>query len=72
MIEQKLSTEYQFNYYLIWIWVLIMSKHIMNEVMYLAEDLGLNIYYQDTGSFLIYANELRSLEKSFNKRYKEN
>lgn len=72
MIELKLSTEYQFNYYLIWIWVLIMSKNIMNEVMYLAEDLGLNIYYQDTGSFLIYANELRTLVKSFNKRYKEN
>jgi len=35
----------------------------------LAEDLGLNIYYKDTDSFFIYVNEMRTLEKVFNKRY---
>ena len=30
------------------VWVLSMSKRIMNEVMCLAEDMGIQIYYQDT------------------------
>jgi hypothetical protein len=33
--------------------ILSMSKRIMNEVMCLAEDLGMNMYYQDTDSIHI-------------------
>jgi len=33
--------------------ILSMSKHIMNEVMCLAEDIGCKIYYQDTDSMHI-------------------
>lgn len=40
--------------------VLSMSKRIMNEVMCLAEDLGIDIYYQDTDSMHIDARKLES------------
>ena len=40
-----------FNY--IGVLILDMSKRIMNEVMCLAEDLGINIYYTDTDSMHI-------------------
>lgn len=43
--------------------VLSMSKRIMNEVMCLAEDLGIEIYYQDTDSMHIDAR-LDSIGKS--------
>ena len=35
--------------------VLSMSKRIMNELMCLAEDIGINIYYQDTDSTQIWS-----------------
>jgi hypothetical protein len=50
--------------------VLSMSKRIMNEVMCLAEDLNLSIYYQDTDSMHIINNQVPILEKEFEKKYK--
>ena len=38
----------------------------MNEVMILAEDLGLEIYYQDTDSMRINYEEVEMLAKEFN------
>ena len=49
--------------------VLDMSKRIMNEVMCLAEDLGINIYYTDTDSMHIDKSGLDSLEIEFQKKY---
>ena len=46
-----------------------MSKRIMNEVMTLAEDEGLNIWYQDTDSMHINYEEVELLALAFNNKY---
>ena len=46
-----------------------MSKRIMNEVMCLGEDLGINIYYTDTDSMHIDKDGLDRLEIEFQKKY---
>lgn len=52
--------------------ILSMSKRIMNEVMCLAEERELNIWYQDTDSMHIDCNSLTDLTESFKKRYGRN
>ena len=47
--------------------ILSMSKKIMNEVMCLAEDLNLNMYYTDTDSIHIDEDHISILEKEYNK-----
>ena len=49
--------------------VLSMSKRIMNEVMCLAEDKKLMIYYQDTDSMHINDKDINILEKEFRFKY---
>jgi hypothetical protein len=49
--------------------VLTMSKRIMNEVMCLAQDKELKIYYQDTDSMHINDNDIAILEKEFKNKY---
>ena len=46
------------NYSLCGVEILSMSKRVMNEVMTLAEDEGLNIWYQDTDSMHINYEEV--------------
>ena len=58
-----------FNFSLLGIQVLSMSKRIMNEVMCLAYDIGCHIYYQDTDSFMIMTDELPKLEDAFKQKY---
>ena len=54
-----------FNYCHCGVEILSMSKRIMNEVMCLAEDLNLNIYYQDTDSMHINYEEVSLLAQEF-------
>jgi len=49
--------------------ILSMSKRIMNEVMCLAEDEGIFIYYQDTDSMHMPLDDVPKLEKAFKKKY---
>jgi len=49
--------------------ILAMSKRIMNEVMCLAEDNDIKIYYQDTDSMHIENDKIEILSKMFKKRY---
>lgn len=49
--------------------ILSMSKRIMNEVMCLAEDNDLNIYYQDTDSMHIDDDDIKILERKFKEIY---
>ena len=49
--------------------VLSMSKRIMNEVMCLAEDIGIDIYYQDTDSIHLKTQDVPSLVKKFKEIY---
>jgi len=61
-----------FNNTLFGVQVLSMSKRIMNEVMCLAEDLNLNIYYQDTDSMHIELDHLEILEREFESKFGRN
>ena len=58
-----------FNYVHCGVEILSTSKRIMNEVMTLAEDLGLSIWYQDTDSMHINYEEVELLAKEFKKKY---
>ena len=49
--------------------VLAMSKRIMNEVMCLAEDLDIELFYQDTDSMHIYEEDIKKLAKNYEKKY---
>jgi hypothetical protein len=49
--------------------ILSMSKRIMNEVMCLAEDNNISIFYQDTDSMHILDNQIEKLEKLFSEKY---
>lgn len=49
--------------------VLSMSKLIMCEVMCLAEDLGIEVYYTDTDSFIIDESGMTELKQEFERIY---
>ena len=49
--------------------VLSMSKRIMNEVMCLAEDKKIKIFYQDTDSMHLYDKDVETLGKLFKVEY---
>jgi len=49
--------------------VLSNSKRIMNEVMVLAQDLNIKIYYQDTDSLHIESSDVEILESKFKEKY---
>ena len=49
--------------------ILSMSKRIMNEVMCLAEDNGISIFYQDTDSMHIPHNDISRLSNLFEMKY---
>jgi hypothetical protein len=49
--------------------ILSMSKRIMNEVICLAEDMSIKIYYQDTDSMFLKRDELSRLKEMFESIY---
>ena len=59
----------QFNNCVFGVSVLSMSKRIMNEVMCLAEDLKIPIYYQDTDSMHVVHEKIPLLAEEFKKKY---
>ena len=69
LFELAKQKSVQFNNVLFGVTVLSMSKRIMNEVMCLAEDEGINIYYQDTDSMHIEADKLNQLAEAFKEKY---
>ena len=66
-IEKMRREDSQFNNAIFGVSVLSMSKRIMNEVMCLAEDLKIKIYYQDTDSMHIEHDKLELLANEFRK-----
>jgi hypothetical protein len=57
------------NLSIIGLMVLSMSKRIMNEVMGLANDLNIKVYYQDTDSMHIEKSQIKKLEDEYYKQY---
>jgi len=68
-IDVVKSIDDHFNNVHIGVEILSMSKRIMYEVMYLAEDLNLSMYYTDTDSIHIDTESIPILEREFNKKY---
>jgi len=66
--EIKVINEHYNNVYA-GVEILSMSKRIMNEVICLAEDKNLKIYYQDTDSIHINDKDIEILQNSYNKKY---
>ena len=64
-IKKIKSVLNHFNYVHCGVEILSMSKRVMNEVMVLADDNKLNIWYQDTDSMHINYEEVETLAKLF-------
>ena len=58
-----------FNFCSLGVNILSMSKRIMNEVMCLAEDNGIPIFYQDTDSMHLFEKDVARLGELFEKEY---
>jgi hypothetical protein len=68
-VEEMVGIDDHYNRVHIGVEILAMSKRVMNEVMCLAEDCEIPIYYQDTDSMHIEADKIDLLSKEFNKKY---
>lgn len=71
IIKTHKSISDHFSYPHIGSEILSMSKRIMNEVMCLAEDLGIKIFYQDTDSMHIDQSKVKLLADKFYDDYKK-
>ena len=69
IIKESNSIITHFSYPHIGVEILSMSKRIMNEVMCLAEDNDIKIYYQDTDSMHIEFDKVSELERLFKEKY---
>ena len=69
IVKMEKGVEEHFNNAPAGVEVLAMSKRIMNEVMCLAEDNGLKIYYQDTDSMHIKECDIKTLAEKFEEKY---
>lgn len=69
MIKEVKPIYDHFNYSHAGVEVLSMSKRIMNEVMTLAQDNKLKIFYQDTDSMHIDDDAIEKLQKKFKTKY---
>lgn len=69
LVKTSKTINEHFNYAHVGAEILAMSKRIMNRVMCLAEDLGIEIYYQDTDSMHIEYDQIDKLAKSYKDKY---
>jgi hypothetical protein len=49
--------------------ILSYSKRIMNRVMCLADDIGVEIFYQDTDSMHLFEEDVEKISKAYNDKY---
>jgi hypothetical protein len=69
MLKQSKPINKHFSLPHIGVEILSMSKRLMNEVICLAEDKNIKIYYQDTDSMHIEDNKVKELSNEFKKLY---
>lgn len=69
VVKMKQGINEHFNNAHAGVEVLAMSKRIMNEVMCLAEQNDLKIYYQDTDSMHIKEKDIETLRELYNEKY---
>lgn len=58
-----------YNLALVGVMILSMSKRIMNEVMDIANDNDIKVYYQDTDSMHLEDKDIKKLEELYYKKY---
>lgn len=68
-VETVKTTVDHFNLPHIGVMILAWSKRIMNEVICLAEDNAINVYYQDTDSMHIDENKISTLSEKYSEMY---
>lgn len=69
LVKKHQAIDKHFNLCHIGVEILSMAKRIMGEVMYLAEDLGQDIYITDTDSMHLLAHHIPVLAQEFEKQY---
>jgi hypothetical protein len=69
LVIQRDEIQSHMNYCHIGSHILAMSKRIMNEVMCLAEDNDIELYYQDTDSIHINDQDIKKLSELYIKKY---
>jgi hypothetical protein len=62
-MEKEINSH--FNYCHIGCEILSRSKHEMNIIICLAEDLGITIYYQDTDSIHLRNDDIKLLRQAY-------
>lgn len=67
LTKEEIKDQYSLN--LINVQILSMCDRIMNEIICLAEDLGINIYHQNIDSIHIEYSQIPKLEKEYEKIY---
>ena len=67
LTKEEIKDQYSLN--LINVQILSMCDRIMNEIICLAEDLGINIYHQNIDSVHIEYSQIPKLEKEYEKIY---
>jgi hypothetical protein len=68
-ITTQSAINYHYNRCHIGCNILSMSKRIMNNVMCLAEDNNIDMFYQDTDSIHLKEEDINKLEKLYNEKY---
>ena len=69
MVKKSKAINNQFAFVHVGVLILDWSKHIMNEVMCLAHDIGCQIFYQDTDSMHIRKEDEPKLIEAFKEKY---
>jgi hypothetical protein len=69
LVKQRNEIQSHMNYCHIGSHILAMSKRIMNEVICLAEDNNIEIFYQDTDSMHLNDEDIEKLSKLFKEKY---
>ena len=69
MTKIRRGTVHQFRNCLLGTQILSVSKRIMNEAMCLVEDIGIQVYYQDTHSMHIPRYDVVRLAEAFKTKY---
>lgn len=69
IIKKLKSIDNHFNICHVGIEILSMSKRIMNEVMCLADDNYIELFYQDTDSLHMFQNDIMELSNLYREKY---
>lgn len=68
-VKEYQNASRHYNFCPLGVQILSMSKHVMNEVYYLAEDNNIDIFYRDNDSIHMYTSDVNKLSELFENKY---